>query len=106
VDGAPCDVIELKPTAGADVQYGSVRLWLGRDDQTVRKFELRDSDGTLAKTLALSDVRPAKNIPTAYRLEMRNEKTGSHTSVVVSQLTYDTGIADEEFTQRRLEKGL
>ena len=37
---------------------------------------------------------------------MRNEKTGSHTTVVVSELTYDTGIADEEFTQRRLEKGL
>ena len=106
VDGIACDVIELRPTAGADVDYGTVRLWLGRDDQTVRKFEFRDADGTLAKTLLLSDIRTEKNIPTAHRLEMRNEKTGSHTSVVVSELTYDTGIADEEFTQRRLEKGL
>jgi hypothetical protein len=106
VDGVACDVIELRPTAGADVDYGTVRLWLGRDDQTVRKFEFRDADGTLAKTLLLSEIRAEKNIPTAHHLEMRNEKTGSHTNVVVSELTYDTGIADEEFTQRRLEKGL
>ncbi|HSQ00209.1 MAG TPA: outer membrane lipoprotein-sorting protein [Candidatus Dormibacteraeota bacterium] len=106
VDGVPCDVIERRPTASADISYGAVRLWLARDDQTVRKFELRRTDDTLAKTLLLSDIRPEKNIPTARRLEMRNEKTGSHTTVVVSELSYDTGIADEEFTQRRLEKGL
>lgn len=106
VDGARCSVIELRPTPAADVSYGAVRLWLGADDQVVRKFELRDADGTVAKTLLASDVRPEKNIPTAHRLELRNEKTGSHTTVVVSALTYDSGISDEEFTQRRLEKGL
>lgn len=106
IDGAACDIIELRPTGSADVEYDSVRLWLGRDDQTIRKFEFRTADGTLAKTLLLSDIRTEKNIPTAYRLEMRNEQTGSHTTVVVSELSYDTGIADAEFTQRRLEKGL
>lgn len=106
VDGARCSVIELRPTADAEVSYGSVRLWLGADDQVVRKFELRDADGTLAKTLLASDVRPERNIPSAHRLEMRNEKTGSHTTVVVGELTYDSGVSDEEFTQRRLEKGL
>lgn len=106
VDGAPCDVIELRPTPDADVGYASVRLWLGRGDQLVRKFELRDAEGTLLKTLLLSDIRTEQRIPTAHRLEMRNERTGSHTTVTVSELAYDTGIADEEFTQRRLEKGL
>ena len=106
VDGAPCDVIELRPTAGADVHYATVRLWLARDDLTVRKFEFRDAGGALLKTLLLSDVRREKNIPTARRLEMRNEQTGSRTTVEVTDLRYDSGLADEEFTQRRLEKGL
>jgi hypothetical protein len=106
VDGVPCDVIDLRPTADADVEYGSVRLWLARDDLTVRKFEMRDDAGALLKTLLLSDVRREKDIPTARRLEMRNEKTGSRTTVEVTGLRYDSGLADEEFTQRRLEKGL
>ncbi|MBX3024343.1 outer membrane lipoprotein-sorting protein [bacterium] len=106
LDGVRCAVIDLRPTAGADVSYGTVRVWLGSDDQVVRKMELRDADGTLAKTLFLGDIRPQKNIPTAHRLEMQNVKTGSHTTVTVTALEYDTGIADEEFTQRRLEKGL
>ena len=106
VDGMACDIIEMRPTADADVQYASVRLWLGQGDQLVRKFEFRDAAGTLLKTLLLSDIRSEQKIPTAHRLEMRNEQTGSHTTVTVSDLAYDTGIADEEFTQRRLEKGL
>ena len=106
IDGMACDVIEMRPTADADVQYASVRLWLGQGDQLVRKFEFRDAAGTLLKTLLLSDIRTEQKIPSAHRLEMRNEQTGSHTTVMVSDLAYDTGIADEEFTQRRLEKGL
>lgn len=106
LDGEPCDIIELRPTAAADVRYGVVRLWLGRTDHVVRKFELVDGDGTLVKTLRLSDIRIEKNIPTAYKMEMRNERAGSHTTVRITALAYDSGIADEELTQRRLEKGL
>lgn len=106
LDGVACDVVEMRPTDSADVRYGSVRLWLARDDLTVRKFEMRDTAGALVKTLVLSDVRSEKNIPTARRLEMRNEKSGSRTTVEVTDLRYDSGLADEEFTQRRLEKGL
>lgn len=106
IDGVASDIIELRPTPAADVHYGLVRLWLGRDDLVVRKFELLDPDGTLRKTLLLSDIRVEKNIPTAHRLEMRNERTGSHTTVEITALSYDSGIADEELTQRRLEKGL
>src|SRR5215813_2320820 len=105
IDGHASDTIELTPTAVADVTYGKIRLWLGRDDLVVRKFEFMDADGRLAKTLTLSNIQDANGIPAAHHLEMRNEKSGSHTTVELTALTYNTGLDDEVFTQRRLEKG-
>jgi outer membrane lipoprotein-sorting protein len=94
------------PTAAADVSYGSIRLWLSRDDSVIRKYEFRDADGQVVKTLLLSDIRPVANIPSAHKLEMRNARTGSRTVVDMTTLTYNTGLADDVFTQRRLEKGV
>lgn len=106
IDGHAADIIELAPTPAAEVSYGKIRLWLSRDDQLVRKYELVDSDGQLAKTLVLSDVRQAGTIPAAHHFEMRNERSGSHTTVDITALRYDSGLSDDLFTQRQLEKGI
>jgi hypothetical protein len=105
LDGQVNDIIELALTPAADVSYATIRLWLGRDDQTVHKYEFVGADGQLAKTLLLSDVREAAGIPAAHRLEMRSQRGGSHTLVDVTELKYNSGLGDEVFTQRRLEKG-
>mgnify|MGYP000139977150 CR=1 FL=1 len=106
VDGQPCDIIEMRPTTTADVTYAAVRLWLGRVDHVVRRFEMRDAAGQVLKTLTLSDVRDEKGIPSAHHLEMRDERSGSRTVVDLTALSYNDGLGDEEFTQRRLERGL
>ncbi|MGD9765479.1 MAG: outer membrane lipoprotein-sorting protein [Candidatus Binatia bacterium] len=106
IDGQRCAVIELRPTPAADVHYGTVRLWLGTEDYVVHKYEFRDASGEPVKTLALSDVRVESGIPSAHHLEMRNERTGGRTVAELSELAFNRGLSDEEFTQRRLEKGL
>jgi hypothetical protein len=104
-EGQVRDIVQLTPTPAAEVSYATIRLWLGRDDQIVHKYEFVGGDGEVVKTLLLSDVREAAGIPTAHRLEMRNQRGGSHTLVDVTELKYNTGLDDEVFTQRRLEKG-
>lgn len=105
VDAHPCAIIEFEPR-GVDVGYGKIRMWLDRDALVMRKLELEDKKGRLAKTLFTSDLRPIGQIPTAYALEMRDERAGSRTRVVFTEIRYDTGIPEDEFTQRRLERGL
>ena len=63
-----------------------------------------DPDGQLAKTLLLSDVRSRRH-SAAHKLEMRNERSGNHPTVDLTELKYNAGLDDEVFTQRRLEKG-
>lgn len=105
IDGHPCAVIEVLPK-DEEVGYGKIRLWLGKEDLVGRKFTFEDRSGRLAKTLLLSDIRMVKSIPAAHRLEMRNERTGSHTIIELSEIVFDTGLSEEMFTQRRLERGI
>lgn len=105
VDGQSCSVIDVVPKDD-DVGYGKIRLWLGDEDLVVHKFTFEDRKGRLAKTLLVSDIRMIKNIPAAHRLEMRNERSGSHTVIEFSKIVFDTGLSKEMFTQRRLEKGV
>jgi outer membrane lipoprotein-sorting protein len=106
VNGQPCAIIELRPTPAAEVNYGLLRLWVGRDDHLVHRYQFVDPDGQVAKTLVLSDIREVNGIPAAHHMDMRNDRAGSHTAVEVSSLQYNSGLDDDLFTQRRLEKGL
>ena len=105
VDGRPCAMIDVQPK-DEDVGYGKIHLWLGKDDFVVHKFTFEDRNGRLAKTLLMSDVRMVKQIPAAHRMEMRNERSGSHTIIEFAKIVFDTGLAEDMFTQRRLEKGI
>jgi hypothetical protein len=104
LQGQDCAVIEMVPT-GAEVSYEKIRLWLGGDDWVIHRMEFEDG-GKTVKTLELNDVRPVGKIPVAHRLEMHNLRGGSSTVVVFTTVDFDTGVTDDEFTQRRLERGI
>ena len=105
VDGKSCHVIEFRPV-GKDVTYGKIVVWLTAADFTFVKYEMYDKSGTLEKVLTLSDIRTLGEIPTAFHMEMQSLRGGSHTVVDFSEVKYDTGQSDEQFTQRTLEHGL
>jgi outer membrane lipoprotein-sorting protein len=104
LDNRNCHVIEFIPT-GKTLTYGRLLTWLTADDLVIVKFEMYDSTGRLEKRLVLSDIRNVGRIPTAFRMDMKNEQRGSHTLVELSEIKYDTGLGDEAFTQRSLEHG-
>jgi outer membrane lipoprotein-sorting protein len=105
LDGRSCHVIEFTPT-GKDLSYSKILTWLTADDLVMVKFEMYDTSARLEKVLTLNDFRNVGAIPTAFHMEMKNEQSGSHTVVDFNEVKYDTGLADDMFTQRSLEHGL
>ena len=105
VDGVACAVIELIPQSKA-YDYSKFILWLERKDATFRKIEFYDKkDGSLLKTLVLTELKTIDNVPTALRVEMTNAKKGTKTLLEASDVRYNRGLADEVFTERTLERG-
>jgi hypothetical protein len=104
VDGQVCHVIELRPSR-EDMNYRRIVVWMDRDRLTPRKMQFFDSKDAHTKTLTLDEVRDVGSIPTPHRLTMETVVEGSHTVVSVASVVYDSGLADDLFTQRQLERG-
>jgi outer membrane lipoprotein-sorting protein len=105
VDGVACAVIELKLQNKA-YDYSRFILWLDQRDSTFRKVEFYDKrDDALIKTLTLSGFETIDGLPTPHKIEMANPKKGTKTTLDVSDIHYNRGLADEAFTERALERG-
>ena len=104
IDGSPAAVIEFTPV-GKDVAYSKIRVWLRRSDLVIVKYEFVDQKGRVAKVLTVGGIKPVGSVPTAFHFDMQNVLAGSHTSVEFLEVKYDTGLSDDAFTQRTLERG-
>ena len=105
VEGQPTSVIEFTPDA-KDVGYSKILAWLTRDDLVLVKLEMYDKQGRVQKVLTLSDIRKVGAVPTPFHMEMNNVQDNSRTVVDFTEVKYDTGLDDDAFTQRALERGL
>jgi len=104
VDGAAAHVIELTPVE-KEVGYSKIVAWLRADDLVMVRYEMYDGGDTAEKVLTLGDIRNVGPVPTAFQMEMKNLRAGSRTDVRMTETKYDTGLGDEQFSQRALERG-
>ncbi|MCK6552971.1 outer membrane lipoprotein-sorting protein [Candidatus Binatia bacterium] len=103
-DGSAAHVIEFTPT-GKDVGYSRIVAWLRAGDLLMTRYDLYTDGSEPDKVLVLDDIRNVGPVPTAFRMEMRNARSGSRTEVRMTETRYDTGLGDDQFTQRTLERG-
>ncbi len=105
VDGLQATLIELEPRA-KDVGYQRIRLLMSEPDLLIHRMEFYASRGaTPKKTLKLTSYRDIQGIPTSHALEMAQPGAGSTTYVEVSDVRYDSGLGEDDFTTRALERG-
>lgn len=104
IDGAPCHRISLRPRQEGMV-YERIVLWLDQSKLVARRIDFFGHDSAPVKSLSLQDIRDVGPIPTAHHLEMRTLAKGSRTVVELPEVKFDTGLDDDLFTQRYLERG-
>ncbi len=54
--------------------------------------------------IAAGEGREARVYPTATKRTMKNVKTGHRTEVSVNAVTYDLGLEDDDFAERRMRR--
>jgi outer membrane lipoprotein-sorting protein len=104
VDERPCYVIALRPKQD-DIAYARIQVWLDKETLIPRRMDFFDKDDVAIKSLRFEGIENIGAFPTAHVLEMRQLKTGSKTRIESSDVKYDTGLSDDLFTQRYLERG-
>lgn len=101
VDSRPCYVVEVTPKVSR--KWSRNEAWIDKELFVHRKIVSYQGkepyrDGTF------TDVRIVDDLPTPFRMEMKNLKTGHRTEVAIEEIRYHTSFPDDLFTQRSLER--
>jgi len=101
VDNKQCYVVEVTPKIHR--KYTRYISWVAKELWVHLKIEYYQ-DRDIYRTGMFSDIRIIDGIPTPFRLEMENKKTGHRTELIVNSIQYHTHFTDELFSQRSLER--
>lgn len=106
VGEVPSWVIELAPQREG-IAYGRILLWLGKDDLVPRRLELfSEADAAQAsKRIEQRAIRLVGAVPVAHEVEVTTPGKGSRTRATTTAIAFDSGLPDDLFTQRTLERG-
>lgn len=96
-----CRVIETALPEGRFV-YRKLRTWIRDDDHLPERIELEGDGAT--KHLRVLRTEVVEGIPTVVEAEMTSDTDGYRTIVRYSDVDYDRGLGDEQFTVGALER--
>ncbi len=109
IDGIECYHIEMMPKSNDIVKktgYGRGEMWIRPDNWVGIKTVFYDKKLKLLKELTMSDIEQIDGFWTMKTMTMVNEQKKHTTIFKFSDITYDSGLDDDMFSQRRLTKGI
>src|SRR5690606_13948310 len=92
-------LLELTPKTASD--YSKIEVKINKKDYYPESMEFYDRGNNKIKTAKYTFSKIGKYW-NASEVEMTNLKTGRKTSMQMSDITYDTGLTDDDFTIRKL----
>jgi len=103
VDGQACYVIESIPKEAEF--YSKVITWIRKENFLPAKMQFYDTKGAFLKEGTMTKIVTIKNINTPTHIEMRNAQNGRATILDLSNIQYDSGLSEDIFTQRYMQRG-
>ncbi len=101
IDGRPAYVVEVTPKSRR--KYTRYIAWVAKDLWIHLKIDYYQDD-VLYRTGVFTDIRIIDGIPTPFKLDMENRKTGHRTELTIQSIRYHTRFPDDLFSQRSLER--
>jgi outer membrane lipoprotein-sorting protein len=109
IDGIECYHLERLPK-DADVVdktgYSRTEIWVRPDVWMMMKAVFYDKKGNLLKELTVSDFEEVDGIWIARTMHMNNFQNEHQTTLTFSNNQFNTGLDDELFSQRQLQRGI
>ncbi|MEK6606556.1 MAG: outer membrane lipoprotein-sorting protein [Myxococcota bacterium] len=100
--------LELKPRDPEETEYARLVMTAGKKTLHPEKLEYFDAGGRKAKTQTQENYAFVESVKTwiPRLITMTDHRRGNHrTEMDIAVVGINTGIADEQFTQRSLERG-
>ena len=105
INGKLCFIIESVPKEKG-YMYSRTVTWIIDGVWIGLKKEFYDDQNKLLKTLHVKEYGEVNGYWTVTHTEMHNVQKSHTTIMKLSDITYDTGIADDLFSERTMQRGL
>jgi len=105
INGVDCYVVE-SVSIEEDYMYSKTKTWIRKDNFVGMKKEFYDEDEDLLKILTIKKIQKIKGFWVITNSEMKNVQKNHKTSIVLSNVSVNTGVSDAKFTQRTMMRGI
>lgn len=105
IAGEDCWIVESIPRDPKDL-YSHTVTWVSKKNMVGVKREYYDHRGALLKTLTISKLESISGVWVILKTEMRNVQKNTSTRIEFSEVKVNSGIPEDEFTERAMTRGL
>ena len=105
VDGKECTIVESK-SVDPGYMYSRTVTWVIDGIWIGLKKDFYDKQGELLKTLRVKEYKQINGYWTVLNTEMHNAQKDHTTTMKLADLKFDTGISDDLFSERTMQRGL
>lgn len=105
IDGENCHVVESIPKE-EEYMYSRTITWISQDKWIGLKKEFYDEDGELLKILSVKKYEKISGYYIILHTEMHNVQKDHTTKMELKNVTIDSSIPDNKFSERMMKRGL
>lgn len=95
-------ILKNTPRKAENVEFSYFNMHIDREKYIPVKVEFFDKKGKLYRVYEALEVEEIQGYPTPVKTKMTDLKSGGHTIIEFSNITYDIGLEDKIFTERYL----
>ncbi|MCH2448527.1 MAG: outer membrane lipoprotein-sorting protein [Gracilimonas sp.] len=96
--------LELYPRSGTDVTYAKLILYVSGSNHVIQKIEYFDDSGQQVKELNISNIENINGYWMGKTMEMKTLKNNHRTELILSDIEFDQGLSDSDFSERMLKR--
>ncbi len=97
-------LLELSPKPDSDVDYSKLTMLVNKETFVYEKIEHYDKNDRLSKVLTVSKVKKVDDYWMPMSMEMHDVRKNHRTTMTFSEVQHDTGLKDNQFSQRYLKR--
>jgi outer membrane lipoprotein-sorting protein len=96
--------LELKPLPNVQTDYSKMVMQVQLSNNYPVKTEMYDKSGKLFKALTRSNIEKIGDYYISKEMMMEDLISGHKSKMIFDNIKFDSGLSDEKFTERYLEK--
>ena len=97
-------ILQLNPKEGLRTDYSKLIMWVGTDNFYPTKIEYYDKGEKLNKVMTSNDIEKVDGYWVSKESAMEDLKIKHKTKMIMEKIKFDTGLSDDIFTERYLER--